>query len=154
MSRPLTICGLSTLMLLSAADDNARAATPTAPAPVGPYSTAVDAGPLLFLSGQVAIDPMTGKLDTSRSVADQTRQIWANIAAVLELHCLNLGDIVQAQVFLTDIGDFAEMNTAYAAAMGSSRPARTTVAVAALPLGAAIEIAVVAKRPPDQICER
>ena len=150
MSRSFAAFCLTALMLLSAGV-GAHAATPAPPAPVGPYSPAVDAGPLLFLSGQVAIDPVTGKLDTNRSVADQTRQIWANIAAVLEPHCLDLGDVVQAQVFLIDIGDFAEMNTAYAAALGSFRPARTTVAVAALPLGAAIEIAVVAKRAPDQI---
>jgi 2-iminobutanoate/2-iminopropanoate deaminase len=114
---------------------------------IGPYSPIVAAGDLRLLSGQVAIDPRTGRLDTTLSIEDQTRLVWDNIRSVLDGAGLKLSDVVQAQVFLTDMGDYAEMNSAYAAALGSHRPARTTVQVVALPLGAKIEIAVVAFAP-------
>lgn len=135
---------------------SAQAATPGAtPAPVGPYSSAVDVGDFIFLAGQIAIDPATGKLDPSLSIEAQTMQVWANIREILKTHGLDVHHVVQAQVFLVDIEDFAAMNGAYAAAVKGARPARTTVAVAALPFGASIEIAVIAARPkPAPACER
>lgn len=114
------------------------------PQPIGPYAPYARAGDLIFLSGQIAIDPANGKLDTSLPIEDQTRLVWRNIETVLEGAGLDLGAVVQATVYLTDIDDFERMNTAYALALGEIRPARTTIGVSALPLGAKIEIAVVA----------
>ncbi len=137
--------------ILALASPTIASAEPVAPArTIGPYSPIVAAGELRFLSGQVAIDPATGKLDPTLSIEEQTHRVWANIAKVLEGEGLSLTDVVQAQVYLTDMNEFAPMNVAYAAALGDHRPARTTVEVSALPLGARIEIAVVAmKRPPN-----
>jgi 2-iminobutanoate/2-iminopropanoate deaminase len=115
-------------------------------AAVGPYSHAVDADPFVFLSGQTPLDPATGKL-VEGSIADQTRQVIANLTAVLGAAGLTLEHAQKVNVFLVDMGDFAEMNGVYAEAFTAPYPARSTVAVAALPLGARVEIELVAKRP-------
>ncbi|MFI6510850.1 Rid family detoxifying hydrolase [Streptosporangium sp. NPDC050855] len=112
------------------------------PVPVGPFSVAVHGDNLLFVSGQVAQDPATGKLidgDTGR----QTEQILANLAVVLAAAGKNLGDVVRVGVYLTDMTDFAAMNDVYGRHFTAPYPARTTIGVAALPLGAAVEIDVV-----------
>jgi 2-iminobutanoate/2-iminopropanoate deaminase len=112
------------------------------PAPVGPFSMAVHGGNLLFLSGHVAQDPATGRLidgDTGR----QTRQILSNIAVVLAAAGKSLADVVRANVYLTDMADFAAMNEEYGRHFVAPYPARTTIGVAALPLGAAVEIDLV-----------
>lgn len=137
---------LCLLPLILACSVPAQAQSASAPKPVGPYSPAVEAGDLIFLSGQVAIDPATGTLDPTLPIEAQTSQVWANIRSVLKSAGLDLDDVVQAQVYLTDMTEFQRMNAAYAAALGQARPTRTTVGVAALPLGARIEIAVVATR--------
>jgi len=116
-------------------------ATPSAPASAGPYSPAVRAGDWLALAGQVGIDPATGKL-AEGGVADQTRRAIANVAAVLGDCEASLGDVAKTTVFLVDMGDFPVMNEVYAEAFGGHRPARSTVAVAALPLGARVEVEV------------
>jgi 2-iminobutanoate/2-iminopropanoate deaminase len=113
-------------------------------AQVGPYSHAVEAGGLLFLSGQTPIDPATGRL-VSGSIGAQTDQCFENLFAVLMHRGLTADHVVSVQVFLTDMANFAAMNTAYAARFTAPYPARTTIGVASLPLGAAIEIAMVAK---------
>ena len=115
--------------------------TPNAPASAGPYSPAVRAGDWLALAGQVGIDPATGKL-AGGGVADQTRQAMANVAAVLGDCGASLGDVAKTTVFLVDMGDFPVMNDVYAEAFAGHRPARSTVAVAALPLGARVEVEV------------
>jgi 2-iminobutanoate/2-iminopropanoate deaminase len=115
--------------------------TPSAPASAGPYSPAVRAGDWLALAGQVGIDPATGKL-VAGGVADQTRQAMANVAAVLGDCGAALGDVAKTTVFLVDMGDFPVMNEVYAEAFAGHRPARSTVAVAALPLGARVEVEV------------
>ena len=115
--------------------------TPSAPASAGPYSPAVRAGDWLALAGQVGIDPATGKL-AEGGVADQTRQAMANVAAVLGDCGASLGDVAKTTVFLVDMGDFPVMNEVYAEAFSGHRPARSTVAVAALPLGARVEVEV------------
>lgn len=117
----------------------------TAARPIGPYSPVKRAGDLLFLSGQIAIDPATGKLDPMLPIEDQTRLVWANIERLLDENGLTLNDVVRADVYLTDMQDYARMNAAYAEALGAARPVRTTVAVSALPLGARIEITVMVK---------
>ena len=120
--------------------------TPSAPASAGPYSPAVRAGDWLALAGQVGIDPATGKL-ADGGVAAQTRQALANVAAVLGDCGASLGDVAKATVFLVDMGDFPVMNEVYADAFAGHRPARSTVAVAALPLGARVEVEVWAYAP-------
>ena len=120
--------------------------TPNAPASAGPYSPAVRAGDWLALAGQVGIEPVTGKL-ADDGVAGQTRQALANIAAVLGDCGATLSDVAKTTVFLVDMGDFPVMNEVYADAFAGHRPARSTIAVAALPLGARVEIEVWAHRP-------
>jgi 2-iminobutanoate/2-iminopropanoate deaminase len=117
--------------------------TDRAPAPVGPYSQAIRSDGLLFCSGQIALDPKTGKI-VDGGVAEQTRQVLDNIAAVLSAAGLTLGAIVKTTIFLIDMNDFAAVNAIYAERMGTPPPARSTIGVAALPLGARVEIEVTA----------
>ena len=116
---------------------------PSVPAAVGPYSQAVESGGHLFCSGQIPIDPATGKIEAA-DVEGQARQVLANITALLTSRSLTLGHVVKATVFLTDMADFPKVNPLYAAAFGDHKPARSTVQVAGLPLGALIEIEVIA----------
>ena len=109
------------------------------PPPVGPFSPAVRSGDFIFFSGQVGVDPATGKL-VEGGVEAEARQLFRNLATLLEAAGKSFGDVVRAGVFLTDIGDFAAVNAIYAEALERPFPARPTVAVAALPLGARIEI--------------
>jgi 2-iminobutanoate/2-iminopropanoate deaminase len=111
--------------------------------PAGPFSPAIRSGEVLYLSGQVAQDPATGGL-VAGDVTRQTEQIFRNIQAVLEAAGKTFADVVRVGVYLTDIRDFQAMNTVYARHFAAPYPARTTVAVAALPLGAAVEVDVVA----------
>ena len=120
--------------------------TPGAPAAVGPYSTAVRAGSLLFCSGQIPLDPSSGVL-VAGGVAEQTAQVLANVRAVLAGAGLELASVVKTTVFLVSMDDFPAMNEVYAAAFGEHRPARSTVAVAALPKGARVEIETIAAYP-------
>ena len=113
---------------------------------VGPYSPGVEAGRLVFLSGQTPLDPATGAL-VGGGIEEQTRRCLDNLAAVLEGAGLGLDDVVKCTVFLTDMADFAAMNAAYRGYFAEPFPSRTTIGVAALPLGAAVEIELVALRP-------
>jgi 2-iminobutanoate/2-iminopropanoate deaminase len=117
--------------------------TERAPAPVGPYSQAIRSGGFLFCSGQVGLDPKLGKI-VEGGVAEQTRQVLDNIAAVLSAAGLTFDAIVKTTIFLVDINDFATVNAIYGERMGAPPPARSTVAVAALPLGARVEIEAIA----------
>ncbi len=119
--------------------------TEKAPKAVGPYSQAVRAGDLIFASGQVAIDPSTGKL-IEGGVAEQTRQALKNLSAVLEAAGSSLAQVVKTTVFLTDMDDFAAMNSVYSEFFPTDPPARSTVEVARLALGALVEIEAVALR--------
>lgn len=112
---------------------------PSAPPVAGPYSAAVRAGDWLVLAGQIPLDPATGML-VSGDVAAQCRQVLANIAAVLRDCGASIGDVAKTTVFLSDLADFPVLNAEYAEAFGAHRPARTTVQVAALPLGVRVEI--------------
>ena len=111
---------------------------------VGPFSAAVRAGDLLFLSGQVALDPATGKL-VAGDIGAQAEQIFANISAVLEAAGKSFDDVMKTTVYLADMKDFGAMNTVYARHVQTPYPARTTIQAAGLPLGAAVEIEVVAR---------
>ena len=110
----------------------------------GPFSQAVRGGDALYLSGQVGRDPATGRL-AEGGVAAQAEQALRNLTAVLEAAGRTLDDVVRVGVYLTDMGDFAAMNEVYARAFEPPYPARTTIGVAALPLGAAVEIDLVAR---------
>ena len=112
---------------------------------IGPYSPGIDAGALVFLSGQTPVDPETGAL-VAGGIAEQTRRCLDNLAEVLAAAGLTLDDVVKANVYLVDMADFAPMNAAYAECFAEPHPARTTVAVAGLPLGARVEIEVIALR--------
>ena len=114
--------------------------------PVGPFSPAIRAGDSVYLSGQVAQDPTTGRL-IDGNVTQQTEQILRNVEAVLQAAGVTLRDVVRVGVFLADMGDFQAMNAVYANWFEAPYPARTTVAVAALPLGASVEIDIIARTP-------
>ena len=119
--------------------------TSNAPAAIGPYSQGIVSGGFVFCSGQIGLDPATGDL-VDGGVAAQTERVLRNAAAILDAAGLSMGDVVKTTIFLTDMADFATVNGIYAKHVVDPPPARSTVAVAALPKGAAIEIEVVARR--------
>ncbi len=112
---------------------------------VGPYSHAIDSDGVVFCSGQTPLDPSTGKL-VEGGVDAQTHRCFDNLLAVLEGAGLGPDDVVKVNVYLTDMDDFAVMNEAYATRFTEPFPARTTIGVAALPLGASVEIEMIARR--------
>jgi 2-iminobutanoate/2-iminopropanoate deaminase len=121
--------------------------TDRAPAAIGPYSQAVRAGDLIFTSGQIGLDPKTGEL-VPGGVETQTRRVLDNLTAVLEAAGAGWRDVVRTTIFLTDIGDFALVNKLYGERVGVGMlPARSTVQVAKLPKGAAVEIDAIAHAP-------
>lgn len=115
-------------------------------AAIGPYSHAVEANGFIHLSGQTPIDPATGKL-VEGDIGAQTAQCFRNLFAVLAETGLTSDDVVSCAVYLTDMADFQAMNEIYAAQFAAPFPARTTIGVAALPLGARVEIGLIAARP-------
>ncbi len=119
------------------------ASVPNAPKAVGPYSPAVEAGNLVFLSGQVPIDPATGKL-VDGGIEAQIEQVMKNLHAVLAHSGLTFESVAKAVIFLTDLKNFQIVNERYAQALGGHKPARSTIQVAALPLGAQVEIEMIA----------
>ncbi|HEY0791580.1 MAG TPA: RidA family protein [Chthoniobacterales bacterium] len=120
--------------------------SPNAPAALGPYSQAIAAGPWVFCSGQVPLDPKTGELVGS-DVPAQTRQVLRNLEAVLSAAGVQLAQIVKTTVFMTDLGRFAEMNAEYTRFFAEDPPARSTIQVVALPKGAQVEIEAIAVKP-------
>ena len=119
---------------------------PGAPDAVGPYSHAVSSGGLLFCSGQTPLDPATGKL-VEGTVGEQTRRCLENLSLVCAAAGAELSDAVRLGVYVTDMGTFPEVNEAYGSFFGEGPPARSTVAVAGLPLGAAVEIDAIVALP-------
>lgn len=114
-----------------------------AAAPVGPYSHAVRVGDLLFCSGQIPLDPLTGNL-VEGDIRAQTQRVLENIRLILADQGLGFAQVVKSTVFLVNLGDFSAMNEVYARCFAGEPPARSTVQVAALPRGAGVEIEVVA----------
>jgi 2-iminobutanoate/2-iminopropanoate deaminase len=110
-----------------------------APAAVGPYSHAVRSGGFLFLSGQTPLDPATGKL-VEGDIGEQTRQCLRNLQAVCAAAGASLGDAVRCGIYVTDMGTFGDVNAAYAEFFTDQPPARSTIGVASLPVGAQVEI--------------
>lgn len=117
----------------------------SAPAAIGPYSQAIDAGDLVFLSGQVPIDPKTGEL-VEGDITVQTNRVLDNLSAVLEAAGCSFADVVKTTIYLTDLGDFQAVNVTYGKRFASAPPARATVQVSALPKGARVEIDAIAKK--------
>jgi 2-iminobutanoate/2-iminopropanoate deaminase len=118
--------------------------TDGAPKAIGPYSQAVAEGGFLFTSGQIPLDPRTGEL-VSGGIEVATERVFDNLEAVLRQSGLSLSDVVKATVYLARMEDFGAMNAVYARRFGEHRPARSTVAAAALPKGAPVEIDLVAR---------
>ena len=120
--------------------------TDDAPKAVGPYSQAVKTGNLVFTAGQIGLDPDTGKL-VEGGIGDQARRVMENLKAVLAGAGTDLSRVVKATVFLADIADFAAFNSVYAEYFTSDPPARSAFQVGALPLGARVEIEMIAETP-------
>ncbi len=119
--------------------------TSAAPAAVGPYSQAVRSGSLVFTAGQIGIEPLSGQLRAGLEA--QTRQILQNLEAVLRAAGTDMNHIIKTTIYLTDMAHFQTVNTIYGAVFSEAPPARSTVAVAALPLGALVEIEAIAALP-------
>lgn len=119
--------------------------TAEAPAAIGPYSQAIEAGPFLFVSGQIPLDPVTGQL-VDGDIARQTEQVLRNLQAILAAAGLSFAHVVRTTVYLKDLGEFEAMNAVYARFMPDPPPARSTVEVARLPRDVRIEIDVIAVR--------
>ncbi len=119
-----------------------------APEAVGPYSQAIRHGHILYLSGQIGLDPNTGML-TGDDVISQAMQVMRNLEAVLNAAKTTTSDIIKVGIYLTDMDDFPVLNQLYADWLGEHRPARATVAVAALPLNARIEMDAIARTPEE-----
>lgn len=119
--------------------------TGNAPKAVGPYSQAVRAGEFLFCSGQIPIDPKTGKVELfDGNVAKQTELVMSNLKAVLAAESLSFDDVIKTTIFLSDMENFAQVNEKYASFFGDYKPARATVEVARLPKDVDVEIEVIA----------
>jgi 2-iminobutanoate/2-iminopropanoate deaminase len=121
----------------------AAVTTSSAPAAIGPYSQAIRAGDLLFLSGQIPLDPATGQL-VEGDVAAQTRRVMENLAAVLKAAGLTFANVARTTIYLADLSDFAKVNEVYGSFVQEPFPARATVQVARLPRDARVEIDAVA----------
>jgi 2-iminobutanoate/2-iminopropanoate deaminase len=118
--------------------------TKNAPAAIGPYSQAIRAGNMLFLSGQIPIDPKTNQLITNGTIEEQTKLVIENLRTVLEANGMTLANIVSTQVFMKDLNEFPRMNAVYGTYFKERPPARATVEVARLPRDVKIEIAAIA----------
>jgi len=118
-------------------------ATEKAPQAIGPYSQAVRVGSLVFLSGQIPLDPATGEI-SGRDAAEQARRVMENLRAVLHAAGVGFSDVMRSTIYLTDLRDFAKVNEVYGSYFPTEPPARATVQVAALPRGASIEIDMIA----------
>jgi 2-iminobutanoate/2-iminopropanoate deaminase len=118
-------------------------ATPSAPKAIGPYSQAIRAGSLLFVSGQIPLDPATGQM-VDGSIGEQTHRVFQNLGAILEAAGTSFDQVVRTTVYLADMNDFAAMNEVYGTYFSSPAPARATVQAARLPRDARVEIDLIA----------
>jgi len=126
-----------------------RIFSPGAPNPIGPYNQAVRSGEFVFCSGQVGFDPATAAI-VEGGIAAQTHQVLRNLEAVLAASGLSLDDVVKTTIYLVDLADFSAVNEAYGQHFGALPPARSTIGVVALPLGARIEIDAIAIGPSSE----
>lgn len=119
--------------------------TSDAPAPIGPYSQAVQSGSMLFISGQIAIDPLTGNVE-ARDIRGETHQVMKNLQAILNKAQMDFNSVIKTTIFLSDMSLFAEVNEVYASYLTGDFPARETVAVKGLPKNVNVEISMIAAR--------
>ena len=119
--------------------------TDSAPAPIGPYNQAVQVGNMLFVSGQIALDPATGEL-VQGDIKTETKKVMENLQAVLQAAGMDFSHVIKSSIFLMDMGQFAQVNEVYGSYFAADPPARETVQVAGLPKGVNVEISVVAGR--------
>ncbi len=141
------LCLLLAAAACSGPDGSRQAiATDQAPAAIGPYSQAVEVGGTLYLAGQIGIDPATGQLVTG-GIEAETRQLMANLSAVLEAAGYSLAEVAQAQVYLADLAEYDVFNALYAGYFSGPPPARAVVEAQRLPRDARVEIMMVAVRP-------
>jgi 2-iminobutanoate/2-iminopropanoate deaminase len=117
--------------------------TPDAPAPIGPYNQAVKSGNIVFISGQICIDPATGQLKNN-SIQDETHQVMHNLRAILQQAEMNFSNVVKTTIFITDMHQFGEINEVYGKYFDGDFPARETVQVSALPKFVNVEISMIA----------
>lgn len=117
--------------------------TPHAPAPIGPYNQAIQTGQLLFISGQVCLDPVTGQL-RNKDIQEEAHQVMHNLRAILQAAGLDFSHVVKTTIFLTDMKQFGEVNEVYGKYFEGSFPARETVQVSALPRSVNVEISMIA----------
>jgi 2-iminobutanoate/2-iminopropanoate deaminase len=120
--------------------------TDAAPKAIGPYSQAVDHGDLVFLSGQIPLDPASGQIVGAGDIAAQTERVLQNMQGVLQAAGMTLANVVRTTVFMIDLAEFPRMNEVYAKYFSQDPPARSTVQVAALPRGSRVEIDAIARR--------
>jgi 2-iminobutanoate/2-iminopropanoate deaminase len=120
-----------------------KVVTEGAPKAIGPYSQGIVSGDLLFTSGQIPLDPETGKLVVG-DFSESARQVFRNLAAILSEGGTSFSDVIKATVYLKSMGDFAALNVVYAESFGEHKPARSTFAVAQLPMDAPLEIELIA----------
>lgn len=119
--------------------------TNAAPAPIGPYNQATQFGNMLFVSGQIPMDPATGEIVTS-GIQDETRKVLENVQAILTEAGMDFTHVLKSTIFITDMGQFAQINEVYGQFFTANEPARETVQVAGLPRGVNIEISVIAAK--------
>jgi 2-iminobutanoate/2-iminopropanoate deaminase len=119
--------------------------TDKAPAPIGPYNQAVKVGDILFTSGQIALDPKTGELNTA-DIVSETKLVMSNVQAILEEAGMNFSNVVKCSIFIKDMNQFATINEVYGSYFTENEPARETVEVARLPKDVNIEISVIASK--------
>ncbi|MEG0225410.1 MAG: RidA family protein [Comamonas sp.] len=145
----LTALGAALLLStqIAAAHDIRAVSSADAPKAIGPYSQAVAAGKVIYLSGQIPIDPKTGELMKDAPIEAQTRLVLENLKAVLAAEKLTMAHIVSTTVYMKDLNDFGKMNEVYAGFFSGVAPARATVQVARLPRDVAVEIGAIAVRP-------
>ncbi len=125
---------------------NQKVETKQAPAAIGPYSQAIEAGDWIFLSGQIALDPATGEIPAGLSIGEETERVMNNLLAVLAAAGCGPADLVKTTIYLVDLGAFQEVNGVYGRFLADPPPARATVQVSALPKGARVEIDAMAAR--------
>ncbi len=117
--------------------------TDNAPAPIGPYNQAVQYGDMLFISGQIALDPQTGQL-VQDDIQSETQQVMNNLKAILDKAGMDFSNVIKSTIFLMDMGQFALVNEVYGSYFGDGAPARETVQVSGLPKGVKVEISMIA----------
>lgn len=145
MIRPLSLVTLGILAVAATQEmpDRKIISTSRAPAAIGPYSQAVQVGNTLYLAGQIGLDPSTGEM-VEGGIEAETRRVLENLGAILDAAGFTFGDVVQVQVFLSDLNDYGAMNRVYESYFATDPPARAVVEVSKIPRGARVEIALIA----------